>query len=116
MRVRMRWYIALWAIVLIGAGLSLVVHKKNQVLVPHVPAFNVGDCYVRNGIREVWEPEADGKVLYKGIAQYVLMGSAEAERRHGGDKAGFPQSIESFDANHRKVLCPLAWKQKGMTK
>ena len=102
----------LWAVLLLlGFGL-LVEYRSETRHAIHTPAFKAGDCYVRNGIREVWEPEADGKVIYKGITQYVLMGSAEAERRHGGDKAGFPQSIESFDNNHRKVLCPLAWSHK----
>lgn len=107
--------IAIWVLCLGILGTAVAVYTKPQPAI-HNPAFKVGDCYIRNGIREVWEPEADGKVIHKGITQYVLMGSAEAERRHGGDKAGFPQSIESFDNNHRKVLCPLSWKQKGITK
>lgn len=90
--------------------------EKPRPMVAHAPAFKAGECFVRNGIREVWEPEADGKVIYVGVLQYVLMGHEEAERRHGGDKSGFPQSIESFDLNHHKVLCPLSWKQKGITK
>jgi hypothetical protein len=43
----------------------------------------------------------------------LLMDTAEAERRHGGDKFGYPQSIERFDMTHRKVLCPLTWKPRS---
>lgn len=103
--------IVLWVIVLcIGSYVLVSQHRSPGI---HLPAFSAGDCFLRNGIREVWEPPADGKVIYKGQTKYLLMGSEEAERRHGGDKAGFPQDILSFDMNHHLVLCPPSWKGKS---
>ena len=74
-----------------------------------VPTFRTNDCFVRNGIRETWEPQADGKVVMVGVLKYLLMDQSEADRKAGGTKVGYYETIERFDAGHRKVLCPEKW-------
>lgn len=75
----------------------------------HTPAFKANDCFVRNGIRETWEPAADGKVIMVGVLKYLLMDQSEADRKAGGTKYGYYETIDLFDSLHRKVLCPEKW-------
>lgn len=77
--------------------------------VVYTPAFKANDCFIRNGIRETWEPQADGKVIMKGVLKYLLMDQSEADRKAGGTKYGYHETIELFDSLHRKVLCPEKW-------
>ena len=85
--------------------------EKPRPMIVHTPVFAAGDCFVRTGVRESWELDADGRVMLKGTSKYLLMDSSEAERVSGGSKLGYQEEIEMFDLNHRKVLCPLHWKK-----
>ena len=78
----------------------------------YVPAFRTNECFVRNGIRETWEPQADGKVIMVGVLKYLLMDQSEADRKAGGTKVGYYETIGLFDAGHRKVLCPEKWSTR----
>jgi hypothetical protein len=111
------WMIAggcvlLWVILVIVEK----VRAYNPVPTGRTAVFKVGDCFVRNGVRETWDKEADGKVIFKGLTRYLLMEFSEADRKYGGDKLGYDQQIDTFDMAHRKVLCPLSWTPKGVTK
>ena len=96
---------AVGTIVSVGAWL-----RQGKPSVPaYVPTFKTNDCFVRNGIRETWESQADGKVIMVGVMKYLLMDQSEADRKAGGTKVGYYETIERFDAGHRKVLCPEKW-------
>lgn len=88
---------------------SVIRHVATQTHAAHTPLFKASDCFVRNGIRETWEPQADGKVIMKGVLKYLLMDQSEADRKAGGTKHGYYETIDLFDSLHRKVLCPEKW-------
>lgn len=103
------WFIVVVLASITVAGLSVYQSLAPQKPVPHTAIFKAGDCFVRNGVRETWEPVADGKVVMVGVLKYLLMDQSEADRVSGGTKVGYYQAIDTFDVNHRKVLCPIEW-------
>lgn len=105
--------VGLAAVFLVGVNV-LFEYKKQSTGQPliHVPVFKAHECFVRNGIRETWEPQADGKVIMVGVLKYLLMDQSEADRKAGGTKHGYYETIDLFDSLHRKVLCPEGWRTR----
>lgn len=97
------------ALLAVGTIISVGTWLRQGKPATYVPAFKTNDCFVRNGIRETWEHQADGKVIMVGVLKYLLMDQSEADRKAGGTKVGYYETIERFDAGHRKVLCPEKW-------
>ena len=102
------------AVITVGAivSVSTWLRQGKPVVSAYAPAFRTNDCFVRNGIRETWEPQADGKIIMVGVLKYLLMDQSEADRKAGGTKVGYYETIGLFDAGHRKVLCPEKWSTR----
>lgn len=99
------WFVLCLSAVSIGLYLG---HSPKDTT--HIPEFKSRQCFVKAGLREVWDKPVEGIVWRVGYLKYIVMYASEADRKYTGPKDGWEEDILTFDEKFQRTPCPAEWK------
>lgn len=106
--------VILLSAVITGLMIALMIYdaelRIEKAQSSHTPKFQAGQCFVKSGLRESWEPTVDGRIMMHGYLKYLVMYADEANRVSGGTKQGWEEDIRTFDAKYQAAPCHETWK------